>query len=388
MEKNSKIYIAGHTGLVGSALVRKFTSEGHTNLVYTPYPEYDLRNQQQTNDFFKQEQPEYVIIAAAKVGGILANNTYRAEFIYDNIMIESNIIHAAYLNKVKKLIFLGSSCIYPKNCPQPMKEEYLLTGPLEPTNEPYAIAKIAGIKLCENYYRQYGCNFYSIMPTNLYGPGDNFNLETSHVLPAVLRKMHLAKCLENDDLDSIRKDLTKRPIENINSDSSDKAILKILEKHGISRCLSVPLAVNKKNNSCQFPARRFSLAGGVQFVVKNIPGNSWTVSLSLWGSGSPRREFLYVDDLADAVLFLMNNYDAKDIGEFVNIGTGKDQTIRELSETVKKIVDFQGNIDWDTSKPDGTPQKLLNVEGLHKLGWKNKIELAEGIKRDYDWYKK
>jgi len=227
MEKDSKIYIAGHTGLVGSALVRKFTSEGYTNLVYTPYPEYDLRNQQQTNDFFQREKPEYVIIAAAKVGGILANNTYRAEFIYDNIMIESNIIHAAYLNKVKKLIFLGSSCIYPKNCPQPMKEEYLLTGPLEPTNEPYAIAKIAGIKMCENYYRQYECNFYSVMPTNLYGHNDNFNLETSHVLPAILRKMHLAKCLENDDWQSIQKDLDKYPIENINGKSSQGDILEI-----------------------------------------------------------------------------------------------------------------------------------------------------------------
>ena len=355
MEKDSKIYIAGHTGLVGSALVRKFSSEGYNNLIYTPYPEYDLRNQQQTNDFFQREKPEYVIIAAAKVGGILANNTYRAEFIYDNIMIESNIIHAAYLNKVKKLIFLGSSCIYPKNCPQPMKEEYLLTGPLEPTNEPYAIAKIAGIKMCENYYRQYGCNFYSVMPTNLYGPNDNFNLETSHVLPAILRKMHLAKCLESDDWQSIQKDLDKYPIENINGKSPDQAIINILSKHGISQ--------------------------------SSIDNRQSTI-LTLWGSGSPRREFLYVDDMADAVIFLMNNYDAKDIGEFVNIGIGKDLTIRELSDTVKKIVDFQGNIDWDTSKPDGTPQKLLNVEGLHKLGWKNKIELAEGIKRDYDWYKK
>ncbi|MBU0713273.1 MAG: NAD-dependent epimerase/dehydratase family protein [Chloroflexi bacterium] len=326
MEKNSKIYIAGHTGLVGSALVRKFTSEGYTNLVFTPYPEYDLRNQQQTNDFFQKEKPEYVIIAAAKVGGILANNTYRAEFIYDNIMIESNIIHAAYINKVKKLLFLGSSCIYPKNCPQPMKEEYLLTGPLEPTNEPYAIAKIAGIKMCENYYRQYGCNFYSVMPTNLYGPNDNFNLETSHVLPAILRKMHLAKCLESDDWQSIREDLNKYPIENINGKSSPEDILEILEKYGISisssnpslknkKTISLPRnevrmyrgenscpvrdpcwdnswTRNKKNNSCKL----------VQLVVKNIPGNSWTVSLSLWGSGSPRREFLYVDDLADAVL--------------------------------------------------------------------------------------
>ena len=313
-------------------------------------------------------------------------------------MIESNIIHAAYLNKVKKLIFLGSSCIYPKNCPQPMKEEYLLTGPLEPTNEPYAIAKIAGIKMCENYYRQYGCNFYSVMPTNLYGLNDNFNLETSHVLPAILRKMHLAKCLESDDWQSIQKDLDKYPIENINGKSSQGDILEIFKKYGIYRISSNSSLKNKKvkNNSCQLacPVGRYDRTG-VQFVDKNIRApkeslrdNSWTVSLKLWGSGKPRREFLYVDDLADAVLFLMNNYNAKGIGEFINIGTGKDLIIKELAEMIKNIVGFKGEITWDSSKPDGTPQKLLNVEKLHKLEWKNKIELDEGIKRDYDWYKK
>jgi GDP-L-fucose synthase len=352
MEKNSKIYIAGHTGLVGSALVRKFTAEGFNNLVYTPWPEYDLRNQQQTNNFFEREKPEYVVIAAAKVGGILANDTYRAEFIYDNIMIASNIIHAAYLNKVKKLIFLGSSCIYPKNCPQPMKEEYLLTGPLEPTNEPYAIAKIAGIKLCENYYRQYGCNYYSVMPTNLYGPNDNFDLETSHVLPAIIRKMHLAKCLENNDLELIRKDLDKNPIENVNGTASEEEIINILGEYGIS-------------------------------LIKD----SSTVKLTLWGTGKPRREFLYVDDLADAVVYLMNNYNVKDIGEFVNIGTGKDLTIKELAEMIKNIVGFKGNTEWDTSKLDGTTQKLLNVNRLHKLGWKHKYSLENGIVKNYSLYK-
>jgi len=359
IKKNSKIYIAGHTGLVGSALVRKFTAEGYNNLVYTPYPEYDLRNQQQTNDFFNREKPEYVIIAAAKVGGILANNTYRAEFIYDNIMIATNIIHAAYLNKVKKLIFLGSSCIYPKNCPQPMKEEYLLTGPLEPTNEPYAIAKIAGIKLCENYYRQYGCNFFSVMPTNLYGPNDNFNLETSHVLPAILRKMHLAKCLENNDMNAIRKDLNKYPYstkESYSDTMTDEYILDLLNNFGISRCSSV----------------------------------SSVVKLTLWGSGTPRREFLHVDDLANAVCFLIENIDTEILHKskisHINIGTGVDLTIKELAEIIKKEVGFKGDIIWDSTKPDGTQQKLLNVDRLRNIGWREKISLFDGIRENYSRY--
>ena len=367
MEKDSKIYIAGNTGLVGSAIVRKLKAEGYTNLVFTPYPEYDLRNQQQVEDFFRREKPDYVFLAAAKVGGILANSTYPAEFIYDNLMIATNVIHASYKYGAKKLLNLGSSCIYPKLAPQPLKEEYLLTGPLEPTNEPYAIAKIAAIKLCRYFNKQYGTNFISVMPTNLYGPGDNFNLETSHVLPAILRKMHLAKCLENNDWDSIRKDLYKRPIEHIDGNSSDQAIIKILEKYGIYRSTSIPSLKNKKEisvNSC----------------------NSWTVSLKLWGTGTSRREFLYVDDLADAVVFLMNNYNATDIGEFVNIGMGKDITIKELAEIVKEIVGFKGEIEWDTSKPDGTPQKLLNVERIHKLGWKAKISLKDGIIADYKEY--
>ena len=367
MEKDSKIYIAGNTGLVGSAIVRKLKAEGYTNLVFTPYPEYDLRNQQQVEDFFRREKPDYVFLAAAKVGGILANSTYPAEFIYDNLMIATNVIHASYKYGAKKLLNLGSSCIYPKLAPQPLKEEYLLTGPLEPTNEPYAIAKIAAIKLCRYFNKQYGTNFISVMPTNLYGPGDNFNLETSHVLPAILRKMHLAKCFGNNDWDSIRKDLNKRPIEHIDGNSSDQAIIKILEKYGIYRSTSIPSLKNKKEisvNSC----------------------NSWTVSLKLWGTGTPRREFLYVDDLADAVFFLMNNYNATDIGEFVNIGMGKDITIKELAEIVKEIVGFKGEIEWDTSKPDGTPQKLLNVERIHKLGWKAKISLKDGIIADYKEY--
>jgi len=367
MKKSSKIYIPGNTGLVGSAIVRNLQSDDYTNLVFTPYPEYDLRNQQQVEDFFRKEKPEYVFLAAAKVGGIMANSTYPAEFIYDNLMIATNVIHTSYKYGVKKLLNLGSSCIYPKHAPQPLKEEYLLTGPLEPTNEPYAIAKIAAIKLCHYYNKQYGTNFISAMPTNLYGPGDNFNLETSHVLPALIRKFHLAKCLENNDIDFIRKDLDKCPIENINGKSTAQAIIKILEKYGISISSSNHSLKNKKEisvNSC----------------------NSWTVSLSLWGSGKPRREFLYVDDLADAVLFLMNNYNAKDIGESVNIGSGKDQTIRELAEMVKEIIGFQGNIDWDSLKPDGTFQKLLDVKRLHILGWSKHISIFDGIRNYYKNY--
>lgn len=301
MEKNSKIYVAGHRGMVGSAIVRKLNKEGYTNIVVRSSKELDLRNQSQVNSLFENEKPEYVFIAAARVGGIKANNTYRAEFLYENLLIECNIIHASYQNKVKKLLFLGSSCIYPKLAPQPLKEEYLLTGTLEYTNEPYAIAKIAGIKLCESYRAQYGCNYISVMPTNLYGPNDNYDLNNSHVLPALIRKVHTAK---------------------------------------------------KENAS----------------YVK------------VWGSGTPRREFLHVDDLADACFFLMNTYDQEG---FVNIGTGEDITIKDLALTIKKIVGYNGDLKFDSSKPDGTPRKLMDVSRLHKLGWKHKIELEEGIKAVY-----
>jgi len=311
MQKNSKIYIAGNSGLVGSALVRKLKTEGYSNLIFTPYPEYDLRNQQQTNDFFNREKPEYVVIAAGKVGGILANNTYRAEFIYDNLLIASNIVQAAYMSNVHKLIFLGSSCIYPKNCPQPMTEEYLLTGPLEPTNEPYAIAKIAGIKLCENYYRQYGCNFYSVMPTNLYGPNDNFDLETSHVLPALLRKFHEAK-------------------------------------------------------------------------IRNL------ADVMIWGSGKPLREFLYVDDLVDAILFLFLNINSEEIFKqgisHLNIGSSEEISIAQLAELIKKTVGFTGPIHFDASKPDGMLRKLLSSTRINELGWKKTIPMEVGILKYYDWY--
>ena len=305
MEKDSKIYIAGHRGLVGSALVRRLTEPGYMNLIVRTHAELDLTRQTEVEDFFKREHPEYVFLAAAKVGGILANNTYPAEFIYSNIVVQSNVIHSSYLFGVKKVLFLGSSCIYPRDCPQPMKEDYLLSGYLEPTNEPYAIAKIAGIKMCQAYNRQYGANFISVMPTNLYGPNDNFDIQNAHVLPALIRKFHEAKVADQKEV-----------------------------------------------------------------VV--------------WGTGSPRREFLYVDDLADACIFLMNNYNNSP--EIINIGVGKDISIRELALMVKEIVDYNGEIVFDTSKPDGTPRKLLDVSKLSSLGWQAKTGLREGIKRTYQWY--
>jgi len=309
--KNKKIYIAGHTGMVGSAITAKLKENKYENLILKNYPGLDLIRQSQAEEFFKSEKPEVVIVAAAKVGGILANNTYRAEFIYDNLMIEANVIHNAHKAGVEKLIFLGSSCIYPKLAPQPLKEEYLLSDYLEFTNEPYAIAKIAGIKLCENYYRQYGCNFYSVMPTNMYGPNDNFDLDTSHVVPALIRKFHEAK---------IR---------------------------------------NQKE-------------------------------VTIWGTGKPLREFLYVEDLADAILFLMENFDAKDIYEkdisHINIGTGKDLSINKLAELIAEIVGYNGRIEHDTSRPDGTPRKLLDVSRINSLGWKYKAELEDGIRKTYKWF--
>jgi GDP-L-fucose synthase len=307
MLKTSKIYIAGHTGLVGSALARKLREEGYTNLQTKVSKELDLRRQSDVEAFFDKERPEFVFLAAAKVGGILANNTYKAEFIYDNIVIAANVIHAAYKFGTKKLLNLGSSCIYPKCAPQPMKEEHLLTGLLEPTNEPYAVAKIAAIKLCRYYNEQHNTNFLSVMPTNLYGPNDNFDLETSHVLPALIRKFYEAK-------------------------------------------------ISHKS------------------------------SVVVWGSGKPYREFLYVDDLADACVFLMEKYDYKDIGEFINIGSGSDVTIKELVELVKKITGYDGEIIYDLTKPDGTPKKLLDTSRLRSLGWHATTSLKEGILKTYKYY--
>jgi len=375
MEKTSKIYIAGHRGLVGSALWKNLQSKGYTNLIGKTIDELDLMDAHAVNTFFAEEKPEYVILAAAKVGGIIANSTYRGQFIYENLMIQNNVIHAAYLNQVKKLLFLGSTCIYPAEAPQPMSEDCLLTGPLEYTNEPYAIAKIAGIKLCESYNLQYGTNFISVMPTNLYGPNDNFDLEKSHVLPAMLRKMHLGKCLEENNWEAIREDLNKRPIEGISGSNNQDEILAILSKYGI--------------RVAQLPDRPIA--------------QSQNISVEIWGTGSPMREFLWSEEMADACVFLMENIDFKDVGStsspagavtepvevrntHINIGTGEEISIRNLAYLIREKLGFKGNLEFNTSKPDGTMRKLTNPDKLHALGWHHKIEIEEGISRLYQWY--
>jgi len=344
MEKTSKIYVAGHRGLVGSAIVRKLNSEGYTNIITRTHGELDLIRQEQVETFFKKEKPDYVFLAAAKVGGIWGNNLYPAQFIYENIVIQTNIIHASYLYEAKKLLFLGSSCIYPKLCPQPIKEEFLLSDYLEPTNEPYAIAKIAGIKMCQSYNRQYKTRYVSVMPNNLYGPNDNFNLETSHVLPALIRKFHLAKLAAAGDWEGVQKDETA---------------------HG-------PIPDDIKTSIGLDP-------------ITNQPINQSThqPSVILWGTGSPRREFLHVDDLSDAGLFLMSHYEES---EPINIGWGKDQTISNLAETICNIVGYEGAKKWDSGKPDGTPRKLLDVSRLTAKGWQAKISLEDGIRQVYRWY--
>lgn len=345
MDKNSKIYIAGHNGMVGSAIKRNLEDKGFSNIITRSKSQLNLLSEESVALFFAQEKPEYVVLAAAKVGGIVANNTYRAQFIYENLMIQNHVIHHSYLNGVKKLLFLGSSCIYPRMAEQPMHEDALLTGLLEATNEPYAIAKIAGIKMCEAYHAQYGCNFISIMPTNLYGQNDNYDLEKSHVLPALIRKMYLGKCLMENDWIKLRADLNKLPIEGVNGSSNDETILEILSKYGIS-------SINNE------------------------------VSITLWGTGSPMREFLHVDDMAASSVFLLMNYDAPDTTpSHVNAGCGEDLSIKELSEIVKKTVNYNGKIIWDSTKPDGTPRKLMDVSKLKSLGWKPEISLEEGIKK-------
>lgn len=349
MNKDCKVYIAGHRGLVGSAIMRKLQEKGYTKLITRTSKEIDLRRQVDTEKFFEKERPEYVFLAAAKVGGILANDTYKAEFIYDNIAIATNVIHAAYSYGVKKLLNLGSSCIYPKLAPQPMKEEYLLTGSLEPTNEAYAIAKIAAIKLCRYFNEQYGTNLISVMPTNLYGPNDNYNLETAHVIPALIRKIHLAKLLKRGDIEGIRSDIKTFPL-GFGLDS----MVNVKDEKSVERALA-------------------SLGITEDYV-------------NLWGSGEPYREFLYVDDLADACIFLIEKYYYKDIGEFVNIGVEKDIKIKDLANLIKSIVGFRGELRYDLSKPDGTPRKLLDVSLIKSLGWKPNTKLEEGIKKTYEWY--
>jgi len=411
MEKNTKIYVAGHRGLVGSAIRENLKNKGYTNLVGKSIDELNLLDQKATEEFFATEKPEYVFLAAAKVGGIVANNTYRGEFIYENLTIQNNIIHSAWKSGVKKLLFLGSTCIYPKEAPQPMKEEYLLTSPLEYTNEPYAIAKIAGIKLCESYNLQYGTNFISVMPTNLYGPNDNFDLEKSHVLPALLRKIHLGKCLEENNWDAIRNDLNHRPVEGIDGKHANDEILQILSKYGIT----------------QSPPLRDSPPSAHRDLLPSV-------SVEIWGTGKPLREFLWSEEMADACVFLMEHINFEDVkftsasthqpsasihqpesstqhpapsnqqpatstqhpatstqhseirNTHINIGTGKEISIKALAERIKQTVGFGGQLVFNSSKPDGTMRKLTDVTKLHSLGWHHKIEIEEGVKKMYEWY--
>lgn len=353
MNKESKIFVAGHKGLVGSAIWRNLLSKGYNNLVGKSHEELDLLDGDAVKSFFDDEKPDYVILSAAFVGGIIANNTYRADFIYKNLQIQNNVIYESFKHKVKKLLFLGSSCVYPKEAPQPLKEEYLLTSPLEYTNEPYAIAKIAGLKMCESFNIQYGTNFISVMPTNLYGPHDNFDLEKSHVLPALIRKMHLAKCLQENNWSGIQRDLRRRSLDKVNGKSTVDDFVNTLNKFGI-----------------------------------------FSNHLELWGTGKPIREFLWSDDLADACVYIMENVNfrnlIKDMTEIkdshINIGTGEEVSIKELSALVAEIVGYRGKIKFNPSMPDGTMRKLLDVSKLRSLGWHHIIELEKGIELMYKWY--
>jgi len=356
MEKNAKIYVAGHRGLVGSAIWKNLQDKGYTNLIGRTHKELDLLDGMAVRKFFDEEQPEYVFLAAAFVGGIMANSIYRADFIYNNLQIQQNIIGESFRHNVKKLLFLGSTCIYPRDAEQPMKEDVLLTSPLEYTNEPYAIAKIAGLKMCESFNLQYGTNYIAVMPTNLYGPNDNFDLERSHVLPAMIRKIHLAHCLKEGNWEAVRKDMNQRPVEGVNGDSSKEDILAILKKYGISE-----------------------------------------TEVTLWGTGTPLREFLWSEEMADASVFVMEHVDFKDTYKegskdirncHINIGTGKEITIRQLAERIVETVGYQGKLTFDSSKPDGTMRKLTDPSKLHALGWHHKIEIEEGVQRMYEWYLK
>lgn len=372
MKKDSKIYVAGHTGLVGSAITGTLRSKGYGNLLLKKLEEVDLVDQKQVDLLFKAEKPEYVFIAAAKVGGIVANNTLRADFIYLNLMIQNNLIHASWKYGVKKLLFLGSTCIYPKNAPQPLKEDYLLTSVLEYTNEPYALAKIAGLKMCESFNIQYNTNFIAVMPTNLYGFGDNYDLEKSHVLPALLRKFHLGKCIENNDWPAIRKDLNRYPVEKVRGDAEEKEVLAIFGKYGIK-------------------------------VADQGSSGKKKVSVSIWGSGTPLREFMNSQDMAEACVFVMENIDVNDIiaihkkgktdpeynpPHFINVGTGIELSIKELAYKVKELTGFGGEVIFDASKPDGTMRKTTDITALRGLGYRHKIELDEGLVRTYDQYLK
>ena len=354
LDKNSKIYVAGHHGLVGSAIWNNLMGRGYTNLVGKSHKELDLLDPLAVKRFFDEEQPDAVVLAAAHVGGIMANLNYRADFIYQNLQIQQNVIGESYRHGVKKLLFLGSTCIYPRMAPQPMKEEALLTSELEYTNEPYAIAKIAGLKMCESFNLQYGTNYIAVMPTNLYGPNDNFHLENSHVLPAMIRKIHLAKCLHTQDWDAVRKDLNLRPVEGVSGEATQEEILQILDKYGIT-----------------------------------------PTEVRLWGTGKPMREFLWSEEMADASVHVLLHVDFKDTYDpseknirncHINVGTGKEISIREVAELIVRTVGYQGQLHWDSSKPDGTLRKLTDVSKLHQLGWHHTIEIDEGVSKLYDWY--
>ena len=353
MNKNEKVFVAGHSGLVGSAILKNLQQKGYSHFALKTIDELDLTDTRAVLSFFEQEKPEYVFLAAAKVGGIGANNTYRAQFIYENLMIQNNVIDASYKYGVKKLLFLGSTCIYPREAPQPMPEDCLLSGPLEYTNEPYAIAKIAGIKLCESYNVQYGCNFIAVMPTNLYGPNDNFDLEKSHVLPALLRKIQLAKWLSENNWEAVQADLNKRPLEGVNGNDAVETVLDVLKKFGVES--------NK---------------------------------VEIWGTGLPLREFLWSEEMADACVFIMEHVDFSDLkgagaeirNTHINIGTGKEISIKNLACLLANTINFAGEFYFNTHKPDGTMRKLTNVDKLHGLGWKHKIDIEEGVKIMCDWY--
>ena len=354
MKSSSKIYVAGHRGLVGSAIWNNLQAKGYTHLVGKTHAELDLLDGAAVKAFFDKEQPEYVVLAAAKVGGIVANNTYRADFIYENLQIQQNVIGESFRHGVKKLLFLGSTCIYPRDAVQPMREDALLTAPLEYTNEPYAIAKIAGLKMCESFNLQYGTNYRAVMPTNLYGPNDNFDLERSHVLPAMIRKIYLGKCLQEGNWQAVRRDLNNRPVEGISGEAAEQDMVAVLAKYGIYR----------------------------QYV-------------ELWGTGKPLREFLWSEEMADASVYILEHVDFADLrGDapevrncHINIGTGKELSIRELSELIKRTVDYRGEIRFNADKPDGTMRKLTDVSKLHSLGWRHKIEIEEGVQKLFDWYR-
>jgi GDP-L-fucose synthase len=421
MKKNERIYIAGHTGLVGSAIWNNLLEKGYTNLIGRTIDELDLTDQAAVRNFFREEKPDYIFLAAAKVGGIMANNTYRGEFIYQNLMIQNNVIHQAYLNGVKKLLFLGSTCIYPKEAPQPLKEEYLLTGPLEYTNEPYAVAKIAGIKLCESYNIQYGTNFIPVMPTNLYGPNDNFDLEKSHVLPALLRKILLGKWLEEDNWQAVRNDLSKRPVEGVTGQATEEEIVIILNKYGIFDSTSL-LATGYSSDNSSNESRATSYEPP---AFAEASAGRRATGIEIWGTGAPLREFLWSEEMAGACVYIMETVNYKDLlppnggieggkansmtsvgieggkansmtsvgieggireGAFLNIGTGEEISIRDLAYLIREIAGFQGELVFDPAKPDGTMRKVTDPSRLWNLGWHHKTDIRSGIGKLLKWY--